>query len=552
MNLPLAIWRGDFLLNGKRLLMKPSATAFSILLTAGLLSLVAVVFLWCTAIPLGVPGEWTWSRIPIVDTNLQDAIWGGVIALLIAGVYLAFVIQGASRLRGCSRGETGLWLGGLILFAFSWLWCVQEAPPAEHRMSKLTWVLYYPGSSGYFFEARYKITETSTLLTEYGQWMSEGDVLHIGTHPPGLFVFYRGLIRLQHDFPEAVASLRHIQPNSVRDAFATIQANTAITDHPLTPADADVLWLAALLTQLCVASTVLPLFLLVRQDFGRMTAWGLVTLWPLMPAIAIFLPKSDALYPVIATWFIVFWRRGLTTKPALWGILAGVTYWFGMFLSLALIPIGVIAVLLTTAKILATAGTRARAQHSLRILQLALGTIAGIAGPMVFLRRWYGLNLPNVWLANFHNHAGFYESYPRTYWKWLLVNPVEMWLAIGAPVGVLVIVSLWHSRRMTWNDGTASRQIAVWSPIVVWAMLWLSGKNMGEAARLWIILMPFVLWSASGGVDKLVNGPGLSMPTRTRAPLACLVAIQAVVCVLTVMRVDGFHLGVAEVVTSLL
>ena len=34
---------------------------------------------------------------------------------------------------------------------------------------------------------------------------------------------------------------------------------------------------------------------------------------------------------------------------------------------------------------------------------------------------------------NFRNHAAFYDHYTRTYWKWLLVNPIELIFAVGAP-----------------------------------------------------------------------------------------------------------------------
>ena len=35
-------------------------------------------FLWGTEIPLGVPGEWVWGRIPINGAELWDVVLGGI------------------------------------------------------------------------------------------------------------------------------------------------------------------------------------------------------------------------------------------------------------------------------------------------------------------------------------------------------------------------------------------------------------------------------------------------------------------------------------------
>ena len=83
---------------------------------------------------------------------------------------------------------------------------------------------------------------------------------------------------------------------------------------------------------------------------------------------------------------------------------------------------------------------------------------------------------------------------------------------------------------------------------IVWGLLWLSGKNSGEAARLWIPLMPMALWvgAAAWSWGEL---------TSTKGPLAenesgltkidardwmIVLTVQAVVCLLTVLRVTGF------------
>jgi len=44
-------------------------------------------------------------------------------------------------------------------------------------------------------------------------------------------------------------------------------------------------------------------------------------------------------------------------------------------------------------------------------------------------------------------HAGFYRHYARTYWKWLLVNPVELSYSAGWPVAILAFIVCWRLCR---------------------------------------------------------------------------------------------------------
>ena len=66
---------------------------------------------------------------------------------------------------------------------------------------------------------------------------------------------------------------------------------------------------------------------------------------------------------------------------------------------------------------------------------------------------------------------------------------------------------------------------------VAWVILWLSGKNQGEAARLWLLLMPWPI-AALGCFVR-------SMSVRTWWHLALATSVAAV---LVVIRIDGFGL----------
>ena len=115
------------------------------------------------------------------------------------------------------------------------------------------------------------------------------------------------------------------------------------------------------------------------------------------------------------------------------------------------------------------------------------------------------VNLLRVWSWNYRNHAGFYEHYTRTYWKWLLVNPIELAFALAAPLVLAAVLGIaFRELRAGWRRRAAG---PYWCLTAVWVLLWLSGKNMGEAARLWLILMPWAVWLSAGYFEAMLNPP---------------------------------------------
>jgi hypothetical protein len=154
----------------------------------------------------------------------------------------------------------------------------------------------------------------------------------------------------------------------------------------------------------------------------------------------------------------------------------------------------------------------------------------------------YDINLFQVWVWNYRNHAGFYDEYPRTYWKWLLVNPVEFALAVGPPILVLAAYSFWNA-----GDGTNRKRCRDWRPWLscglVWGLIWLSGKNMGEAARLWIVMMPWLIWLGADGLGDRTTQPPQAAMTMSHGAWFGVLTLQLAICFATVARVSGFHFG---------
>jgi len=163
-------------------------------------------------------------------------------------------------------------------------------------------------------------------------------------------------------------------------------------------------------------------------------------------------------------------------------------------------------------------------------------------------------DLPAVWHWNYLNHARFYHEYPRTIWLWLLVNPLEVLLAAGPPLVGLATLALGR------NLSRRSLPAVAGSLVIVWLLLYLSGKNRGEAARLWLLMMPTLPLLAAGwltprpqpvppgGIGEghpgdLAGSPTLGVSVRpcpSHTPLLFLLALQLGYALIVVSFVVGF------------
>ena len=504
------------------------------------------VCLWVTRLPLGIPGEWTWTRV----AGEPDAVWNLVGVATAAALYVAFVEAGTRRLGGAAISkhrslELFAWLAGLVAVAFTWLWVVQESAPIRSRLGKSAFVLYYPGSSGYFTKSRYEAPDAAAFLSGYEALMRERDVLHVGTHPPGLFLIFHGLIGLCQQSPALSAFLDATQPASFREACDVIARNSvrSVPPRPLLPADRRVLWLATLLVMGAAALTVVPLFCLVRRTHDAVAAWQAAALWPAIPAVAVFTPKSDVAFALVGLLMVWAWLAAVDRRSLLPALMAGLLVWCGLMMSLAFLPVVLFMAIIGWRPAASTASSTETTGSDTGLFLWTKGAppgrclVAGAAGflvPTLLLSLCCRINLWAVWWLNYQNHAAFYVQFPRTYWKWLLVNPVELAFAAGWPVMLL-------SAGFLGNAARSRRQVALpvaVGVVVVWGSLWLTGKNSGEAARLWIVFLPWLVWLAGMRLAEID-------PSGTRGwyrPSLIVLAVQLVVCALTVARVSGFDL----------
>jgi hypothetical protein len=106
----------------------------------------------------------------------------------------------------------------------------------------------------------------------------------------------------------------------------------------------------------------------------------------------------------------------------------------------------------------------------------------------------------------------------RTYWKWILLNPVECAIFAGLPLTVATLFSI----RAPADQGQARLRAFLLSWLVLFVVLDLTGVVRGEVGRIWL----FLYWPLSLAAGSVVSRFEYTRG-RTVALLVLLQTVQA-------------------------
>lgn len=465
------------------------------LATAALLVLGFLTVVHSRDLPLGVEGQWEWPRIheppPVAGLLLAAAgavAYGGLAAV----GYRALGEPSPNHAR-----EAG-WVAGLAVSALALQVLIAVGAPGIFGLTKWSYVHFLRGATGYLEIARDQAgTDPWRFMAEYPEWIAARESNHIGAHPPGLIAMYAGLLTLTERHGAAAEFLNAAAPLAVVEGFRRVELDEP--ERPaVSPAERATALAASLIALFACAGTVVPLYLLARESLPPAIAWAAAAFWPLATAPNLFQPLSDTTYPflsasalALAAWSARLLARseGLARLSAALAAGSGAALALGMLFSLAFLPIGLIAALL----VLTTPALRWMGRF---------GTLAWIGvGFAAAVGLWWmttGADPFEIWWWNLWHNARFYEGHRRSYFPWVAINPVELGIAAGLPVVVWCFV----------GAVVAPRRVprAAWSALGVLVLVDLSGRNLGEVARLWMIFLPPLFTAAGVGLARLGAG----------------------------------------------
>lgn len=450
---------------------------------------------------IGIHGEWVWQ----VNTQPNFDSLGPSISL--AGILLLALWAVLQKWKLHSKCREVASVTGLVLLLF----LIQMAAGNLGKIGNVETILFsFPPSNAYF-ERALGVESVGDYLKTYEREIRDGPFrVQLSTHPPGSVLFYVPFIRISESWPSLARFIRiqcrRLKPFDGAYELPVIEKVLSRVSHEAEGAA----WAAALALRFVACLVVIPAYLLCRNELESTESLTAATLTGLIPAMFLFSPHPDQMFPVISTAFFLFLYLTLKTMRWWWGLAAGLTLWLGMFFSLSfLLPsaAGVVFCGITVWK-------KPKRGHAL----LAGSVVLGFVIPCVLLLLFFDHNPAGVWSACSLQNDEFNSHSLRTYWKWFLYNPLEILVFAGAPVFVLfwfAWASETNSRILGGGHGmeeirsedasdnvnaddhhNQEKDVRLSDALIALGLaillLNLSGKNLGEVGRLWMIVMPLM------------------------------------------------------------
>ena len=339
-----------------------------------------------------------------------------------------------------------------------------------------------------------------TVLRDYESYVQSADLPYARSKPPGQLLLYAGAGKIAHWVMPRLWNPPPARPELVRSARHLELVNFLTLFLPL---------LASL--------TLWPLFRLGEIFGGKKIRMYTAILFAFVPQVVLVqLHFDQALYPLLATLQALFTVRAFTApaRRLAWAVAAGATHWLACFVSFSLLP--AVAFSLVLALSVALPG-KARNR---RELLAALGVLAGTAG--LLAATFYGAFAYNPVIAYrraLAHHIGFKRWTDAMRWECAGLGFAELFYWAGAGLGLLFLLGLLRALTRGRRGQLDTPAWAAAGVLAVLALTALTGRTVGEFARLWLFMMPFVALVAALSLQQF--GP----PKRWL--LAALLACQA-------------------------
>ena len=411
--------------------------------------------LWTVAYVLEVPvfqvlPHWFWALSP------KQLSWWWLLPLLAAWSW--FVLRTVLR----NPRRTGINL--LLLAVLSY--CLQHgfALTEGRGLEAMRDCLLKTGHADFVHQALV-IDDPLRLASHYGRFLEGGELplFPHATKPPGALLFFWAFARSGQAFLGLATA----------EELAT--------------------W-AGLLFPVGACAAVVPLFFLCRMTMPLRQAWVVTSLFPLVPSTALILLHADQfLFPLLGLLFICCWTRALKLASCWWGLVAGIAFYVAIFASFALVALAPIIPVSGAAALLGLEDRR----RWRRVGWATACTVIGFLGIYGVLYAGLGYSALDRFQHALAAHQGWkVESWSGGMRSYLaLLNLIEFTLWCGIPLSLLAAADLWRGLRnwRVWDEGLGLS----WSLLFILLVLGMVGKTAAESGRLWLFLVPLVLFSAA-------------------------------------------------------
>jgi hypothetical protein len=435
--------------------------------------------------------------------------------LLLLGIVLAgYCFAAFWLLRSGSQRWLPLWAFiGTIALAVSVLYVTTDNPQYElftRTVSSLT--------TGWHYAAA-EIDDRGGLFPVLRTWPDfiatfKDSASHVSTSPPGLPIAYyllNKLLGLASGLSGWLAGpLRAAQCQNIHLMY--------YSDAELASA-----W-SGILLPLWAAFIVFPLYALGKRHFNLQVANFSVIWWPLVPSLLMFLPHPGILYAMGSLIVIGLLIDGIQDNQLFKVLLSGIVLSVLTFLSFSVLPL----IFMAGCVVLLFFITR-RASSGLQWgWPFKIGALFGIGLLSIWLIYFLvsGIRVDQIIRVSLQNHL----ILDRPYLPWLLLHLNDFFMFTGWPLILLMGLSLWNWLRPAARTSLSSGMIIGISAAITVIVLDISGSTQGEAGRIWVFFVPFLLLGAAANFAD--SDDTFSPVVITASQAAMLLAMVAFVHVI--------------------
>jgi 4-amino-4-deoxy-L-arabinose transferase-like glycosyltransferase len=475
---------------------RPAHGGPGFLLTVGLVAGVALSLAVARNLfPLGIPGQWVWAYSPLAALQhplawadapfIHAALLSRPLPVVVALIVLVLI---ALRVWDHSRRALKLvLLAGLALG--SWWLSIQVCVVDVYRYSFLTFTVLSPATNAYFSVAT-EVEDPREFGQTFPQRMSHLPI-HASTQSPGPILAFYGLNRaldhapgLLQTVPDRLLAANETTPETLATGslayFRTRGWPVPTPDHVRQAL------IAALLLPLLGSLSVVPIYLLGSRLRSPRAGLMAAALFAVSPCFLLFTSTVDQVYPLfsagVAVCLLLAVRSASGARGTVWAAAGGLVYGVGVFLNLGLLALAPLLLIFGLLAFYRSAPNR----RPMKLIGMVLAFLLGVAAILLLTWALWRVNLFAVFAESNRLRNELYATgFPRERWAWASWNVLDFLIFLGPPVALLLLRGLGAELR---RPRTASIAVAL---AVTIALITLSGKQRGEAARMWIFLAPF-------------------------------------------------------------
>ena len=391
----------------------------------------------------------------------QDIIWPILTALAIVAWFSIFYFR-----KKHNRFKQIVYVSVLVLLNIGMLLSLINM--TEGGLTNVYGIINSPNAAGYFTEA-VRIKSASAFLADYHNLVPELEK-HAKTHPPGAIVFawkINNLLIGKEEFNKYIAN-RFMQDDDL--GILTARKRTG-------------LFVLSIIITLITALTTSSIYILSKSMYGHKNALVASTLWTLIPAPLLFYPSLDSMYAIFSALIIYFFYKTLNSKDITWPLLTGTVLAVSLFFTYSFLFFLVFFSLVYLFLLL-------RKDITVKpLIKKSLLIIAPIAIFYLILYFVYRFNSIQTFIQIIRMVIEDTASHKRPYLIWMFFNIFEFITFMGIPIAILFITKAYDSKE---------KKTIILSYIIAVLLFNVSGVVLGEAARIWIFLMPlFVVFAAN-------------------------------------------------------